>query len=102
MPLQVYPYSGVLLIALFTESISEAGDAKSSGRDVLIAIGLCLVGIQQKALGEAFGPLVHSHRLFLFMNPVCVLLLAGAALMASAQRPIQPNFVASGGAAVAA
>jgi len=46
-----------------------------------VALGLSLVGIQQQALTQVFGWLVHSHRFFPLLNTLGVVLLAAAALM---------------------
>jgi len=82
IPFQVYPYSGILFIALLAEWISEAGIMESKARNIVVALGLCLVGVQQQALTEAFGWLVRSHRFFPFLNTLGVVLLAVSATMA--------------------
>ncbi len=79
VPLQVYPYSGILFIALLAGWMSERGETAS--RDILTAVGLCLVGVQQQAFTDAFGWFVHSHRFFPFMNSLGVVLLAIAVMM---------------------
>lgn len=78
LPLQVYPYTGVLLLPMLIGHLRKSNEEHPSLSASLFFIGFGLVGIQQQALTDAFGFVLHSHRFFPFLN-----VLGTLAVMAS-------------------
>lgn len=74
-PLQVYPYSGVLLLPVLAWRLGPRQIAANVVSLRVFLVGFLLVGTQQGALNEYFQSLVHSHRLFPFLNVVGMVLV---------------------------
>ncbi len=69
MPLQVFPYTGVLMLpVLVLKSQEITANGLLTYRDRIFLIGFFLVGFQQTAMTEYFQWLTHSHRLFGWFN----------------------------------
>jgi len=84
MPLQVFPYTGVLLLpllALKSREIAERGFA--TVRDSPFLIGFCLVGLQQTAISECVLTIPHGVRLADALNPLGTVLVIGSLVFQS-------------------
>lgn len=75
LPLQVYPYTGVLLLPMLVGHLRVSSEKRPSTSASLFFIGFGLVGVQQQALTDAFGPILHSHRFFPFLNALGTLVV---------------------------
>jgi hypothetical protein len=98
MPLQVFPYTGVLLLpvlALKCREMAERGLITIPDR--LFLIGFCLVGFQQTAFSSYFGfPLVaslfpHAVRFFDSINPLGTALVIVSLVLSSSNRKKQAD-----------
>jgi hypothetical protein len=86
MPLQVFPYTGVLMLpVLVLKSQEITANGLLSYRDRIFLIGFFLVGFQQTAMTEYFQWLTHSHRLFGWFNSM------GTTLVLCALASTRPN-----------
>jgi len=81
MPLQVFPYTGVLLLpllALKSREMAERGYAAVP--DHLFLIGFCLVGFQQTAFSSYFH-FPYAVRFFDALNPLGTALVIGSLVL---------------------
>ncbi|MDR3746010.1 MAG: glycosyltransferase 87 family protein [Acidobacteriaceae bacterium] len=75
-PLQVYPYSGVLLLPVLVWQLGSTYLVENLRARWVFLVGFILVGTQQGALNEYFQWAVRSHRFFPLLNVIgmiCVL-----------------------------
>jgi len=86
MPLQVFPYTGVMLLPLLVlkcREIAERGLIALPDR--LFLMGFCLVGFQQTAFSACFH-FPQMVRLFDALNPLGTALVIGSLLLQSPNR----------------
>jgi len=86
MPLQVYPYTGILLLPLLvlkSREIEERGLIAQPDR--LFLMGFCLVGFQQTAFSAHFH-LPQLVRIFDAFNPLGTALVIGSLVLQSSNR----------------
>jgi hypothetical protein len=77
LPLQVYPYTGILLLPVLAWKIGSLHTSTNKIERRMFLAGFILVGTQQAALNEYFRWLVRTHRFFPFLNMigmVCILM----------------------------
>ena len=93
MPLQVFPYTGVLLLpilALKSREMAERGLITIPNR--LFLMGFCVVGFQQTAFSSYFGyPIMtslfpHAVRFFDSINPLGTALVIVSLVLSSSHR----------------
>jgi len=87
LPLQVWPYTGLMVLALYCAWLAEPprrGEHPALPlRDILLALGLSLAGTQQHALNETFAAHLHTLTFFPIFNPLGIALLMAANLLPS-------------------
>ncbi len=70
LPLQVYPYTGVLLLLTCMWKLNDMQDGKSDAADGFFFLGFILVGLQAEAYTQYFHWVVRSHRFFYMLNSI--------------------------------
>lgn len=86
MPLQVFPYTGVLLLPLLVlkcREIAQRGFIALSDR--MFLMGFCLVGFQQTAFSAYFS-IPHMIRFFDALNPLGTALVIGSLMLQASYR----------------
>lgn len=81
-PLQVYPYTGVLLLPVLAWRMFEIRGWRWNVGDKVFVLGFLLVGVHQQALTQYFQWLVQSHRFFPMMNSIGMILVLVAMSLA--------------------
>jgi hypothetical protein len=87
LPFQVWPYTGVMVLALYCAWMAEPPHTgpylAHRLRDILLALGLALAGTQQYALNAAFAAHLPLANFFSIFNPLGIALLMAAGLLPS-------------------
>jgi len=90
-PLQVYPYTGVLLLPVLAWKLGNLHTFRNKIEQRVFLAGFILVGTQQGALNEYFLWLVRSHRFFPFLNVigmVCILMSLAIGATVRNRKPV--------------